>query len=183
MADVFSDLTTDNDSEWICGISKNKVQQGYFLAGFMVVSGIALMFFLNDESADANAIGMINLGFAAVVFLMTRRSVVKSSRLLVVNSDGVWFRDWKGPVIPWDQIAATEHSGTRIKASVRVILKDPETVITMLNASDRPAFEKNPLVNMPVLRIPNGSLAASLEEIQEKLLTFARRARAARAKS
>ncbi len=170
---------TDNNTEWVCGISRNKIQQGYLLAGFMAVSGLALMFYLNDASEDAALIGMINLGFAAVVFYMTRRSITKSSRLLVVNSDGVWFRDWKGPVIPWKQIANVEISGTRIKASVRLTLKDPEAVITLLDAADRTAFEKNPLINMPVLKIPNGTLAVSLEHIQEKLTEFARLARAA----
>ena len=158
---------TENNTEWVCGISKNKVQQGYLLAGFMALSGLALMFYLNEASEDATLIGMINLIFAAVVFYMTRRSITKSSRLLVLNSDGVWFRDWKGPVIPWQQIGNAELSGSRIKASVRITLKDPEAVMTLLDAADRTAFEKNPLINMPVLKIPNGALAVPLEQVQE----------------
>lgn len=177
MTDAFNN-TSDTESEWICGVSKNKIQQGYLLAGFMLVSGLALMFYLNDASKDATLIGMVNIGFAAVVFFLTRRSLATSSRLLVLNSDGVWYRDWKGPVIPWSQIASIEISGSRIKAAVRVTLKDPEAVITLLDAADRKAFEKNSLVIMPVLRIPNGTLADTLEQVHEKLNAFARAARA-----
>ncbi|NQV45426.1 MAG: hypothetical protein HQ501_11005 [Rhodospirillales bacterium] len=178
MTDGFNNMA-DTNSEWVCGVSKNKIQQGYLLAGFVLVSGLALMFYLNDASEDATLIGMVNIGFAAVVFFMTRRSLATSSRLLVLNSDGVWYRDWKGPVVPWNQIANIEISGSRIKAAVRLTLKDPEAVITLLDAADRKAFEKNPLVNMPVLRVPNGALADTLEQIHEKLNAFARLARAA----
>lgn len=171
--------TANNSTEWVCGISKNKVQQGYLLVGFMVVSGLALIFFLSDASEDANLIGMVNLAFAAVVFLMVRRSIATSSRLLVLNGDGVWFRDWKGPVIPWQLVADIELSGSRIKSSLNIALKDPEVVIAMLDAGDRAAFQKNPLVNLPVLKIPNGALAVPLEQVQEKLYEFARLARAA----
>ncbi len=170
---------TEDSTEWICGISKNKVQQGYLLAGFMAVSGLALMFYLNDASEDATLIGMVNLFFACVVFFMTRRSITKSSRLLVLNSDGVWFQDWKGPVIPWEQIAGIELSGSRIKACVRIALKDPDAVISLIDVADRTAFEKNPLINMPILKIPNGTLAVPLEQVREKLCEFARLARAA----
>lgn len=178
MTDAFNPAHDDNN-EWVCGISKNKIQQGYLLAGFMVISGLALMFYFDSASEDAALIGMVNLGFAALVFFMTRRSLANSSRLLILNNDGVWFRDWKGPVVPWDQIAVFEVGGTRIKAALRVHLKDPEAVISLLDASDRAAFEKNPLFNAPTLRIPNGSLAEPLEIIHEKMNDFARRARAA----
>jgi len=91
---------TEDSTKWVCGISKNKIQQGYLLAGFMAASGFALMFYLDDASEDATFIGMVNLFFACAVFFMTRRSITKSSRLLVYNTDGVWFQDLKGPAIP-----------------------------------------------------------------------------------
>jgi len=172
MTDAFHDT-----SEWVCGISKNKVQQGFLLAGFMVVSGLVLMFVLNTASPDAAIIGMINIAFGLIVYFMSRRSALNSSRLLVLNEEGVWYRDWKGPVVPWDQIANIELGDSRIKAAIRITLKNPDTVVTMLDASNRAAFEKNQLVNMPIIKIPNGSLAAPLEQIREKMIEFAKRAR------
>lgn len=172
-----NDKTVDG-SEWVCGISKNKVQQGFLLAGFLVVSGFVLMFVLNSASQDAALIGMINIAFGVLVFFMAKRSAANSKRLLVLNDEGVWYKDWKGPVIPWEQIAHFQLGGSRIKASLQVTLKDPETVITMLDVADRAAFEKNPLYNSPVIKIPNGSLAEPLETVHEKMKEFARHARA-----
>lgn len=169
----------DNATEWVCGISKNKTQQGYLLAAFMVISGLALMFFLDSASEDAALIGMVNIAFGAIVFFLARRSAMNSQRLLVLNADGVWYRDWKGPVIPWNQIANIEVGGSRIKAALRITLRDPEAVITMLDAADRPGFEKNPLNILPVITIPNGSLAVPLDQVAERMKDFARRARAA----
>jgi len=178
MTDAFN-TTADKKSEWVCGISKNKIHQGYLLAVFMLLSGLALMFYLNSASEDATLIGMINIGFAAVVFFMTRRSQLKSSRLLVLNSDGVWYRDWKGPVIPWQQIKNVRLGGSRVRSAVYITLKDPEAVVTLLDAADRGAFEKNPLINLPILKIPNGSLAVPLEQILDEITEFPRFARAA----
>lgn len=177
MAELFNN-PTDTSSEWVSGVSPNKIHQGYLLAGFMFISGLALMFYLNDASEDAALIGLVNIGFAAIILFMTRRTLKNSRRLLVINGDGVWYRDWKGPVIPWKQIANVAVGGSRIKAAVQITLKDPEAVITLLNAADRTAFEKNPLINMPVLRIPNGTLAVPLDEVSDKIKEFARKARA-----
>lgn len=168
----------ENTSEWVCGISKNKIQQGYLLSGFMLISGLALMFVLDSASEDAAVIGMVNIAFGVIVFLMTRRSAINSRRLLVLSNEGVWYRDWKGPVIPWNQIAGLNLGGNRIKAAIEVTLKNPEIIVTMLDASDRAAFEKNHLANMPVIKIPNGALEVSLDEVLEKMKEFGRRARA-----
>jgi len=173
-----TDAFDSNETEWVCGISKNKIQQGYLLAGFMLVSGFALIFFLDSASEDAAMIGVVNIGFAALIFFMTRRSLANSRRLLVLNDDGIWYRDWKAPVIPWDQISYMEVGGSRIKAALLVALKDPETVIASIDASDRTNFEKNPLFNAPVLKIPNASLAVPLDQVLEKMKEFAYRARA-----
>ncbi len=178
MTDAFNN-TDDNRAEWVCGVSHTKIQQGYLLAGFMFISGLALMFYLKDASQDATLIGMVNIVFAAFILFMTRRTLRNSQRLLVINDDGVWFRDWKGPVIPWKQILNVKVGGSRIKASVQITLKNPDAVVTLLDASDRTGFEKNPLVNMPVLKIPNATLSVPLDEVAEKIKEYARKARAA----
>jgi hypothetical protein len=71
----------------------------------MAVPGLALMFYLDDVSEGATLIGVVNLFFACVAFFMARRAITKSNRLLALNTDSVWFQDWKGPAIPWKQIA------------------------------------------------------------------------------
>ncbi|MBT4889641.1 MAG: hypothetical protein HON65_08825 [Rhodospirillales bacterium] len=160
------------ETEWHCGISRNKIHQGYFLSGFLTLGGISSLTLLQQASPDATMYGLILLAGACLIGSMTYRTDKSSGSLLILNPDGLWFKDWNGPVISWKHIVGAETGGTKIKASVRITITDSEAVCSLLDAGQRPAFEKNPLIRLPVLRIPAGSLETPLNEISDKINAF-----------
>lgn len=154
-----------NGNEWVSGISRNRLSQGYLLSGFLAIVALLFIFVLNDSSPDAQLIGIAQLFFAGLIFLFTYRNGARSGRLLVMNHEGIWYQDWKAPAVPWSHISAVGIGGTRIKASANVTLKNPDHWLNTLDQGDRTSVRKNPLVVLPVLRIPNGHVDAPLEEV------------------
>lgn len=162
-------MTTGTGDEWALDVARNKTQQGYVLAILILGIGIAFMTILRDATPDAAMIGGINVVFAAVIAAMAYRTRLNGRRILVVNDEGVWFRDWRGPTIPWGEIASVDMEGVRLKAQVRLTLRDPERVLSMIDADKRSAFEKNPLVKLPQVIIPDNAVNAALPKVQEVL--------------
>ena len=164
--------TFSSNTEWHCGISRNKIHQGYFLAGFLTLGGVSSLTVLQGASPDATMFGLILLAGACLVGFMTYRNDKNSGSLLILNHEGLWYKDWNGPVIGWKHIQGAETGGTKIKASVRITIDNSEAIASLLDADKRSAFEKNPLVRLPVLRIPAGSLEKPLDEIRDIINQF-----------
>ncbi len=161
-----------NNEEIHFGISRNKIHQGYALAGFLGIVGISFLTVLREGSPDALLTGLLVLIGSGVIGTINYRRDNSSKSLLVLNKDGLWYKDWKGPIIGWNYIEKVELGGSKIKASVRITLTQPDAVVALLEADKRPAFEKNPLITMPVLRIPAGSLDKELNEISDTITSY-----------
>jgi len=153
---------------WVSGMSRNRLLQGYLLSGFLAVVALLFIFVLNDSSPDAQLIGFAQLFFAGIIFLLAYRNGVNSTRLLVMDSNGIWYQGWKTSAVPWNEISDVSVSGSRIKASVNVTLKDPDAWVDAKSAAEQKSIRKNPLVVMPILKIPNGHVEASLPVIVEE---------------
>jgi len=164
--------TISPENEWQCGISKNKVHQGYFLTGFLALVGISFITFLNSGSADASMLGLLMLAGSAAIGFMTYRNAQKSEILLILNNEGIWYKDWNVPTINWQHIDDIQLGGSKLKASIRLTLGDPNQVISQLDKEKRRAFEKNLLVALPILKIPAGNLESSLEEVRDKIKNY-----------
>ena len=169
---------TSDFGEWTCSMSRSKTQHGYLLAGFLILVGLVFIFIFPDASPDARIIGGVTVVFGCFIFAMAHRTMAKSQRLLVLNNKGIWYQDWKGPVVPWGQISDLDIAGSRIKAELRIAVKDIDAIAGLLDESARKAFIKNPLEKGPILSIPNGNLNVPLDEVSDRILAHTKRANA-----
>ncbi len=160
-------MSTDNTNEsaWIVGISPPKTRQGYLLSGFLALVGLSFIFCFDNESVDAAMIGYLQLGFAALVLAMAYRTSAQSKELLVIDNTGIWYRDWRIPVIPWAMISRASVAGSRIKASLDITIENPDQLLARLPENERKTFTRNTLVKLPAISIPDGAVSASLQDI------------------
>ncbi len=100
-----------------------------------------------------------------------RQSITKEARL-TVDAEGVWFRDWRMDTVPWHEIADVYVSGSRLKSTICIELKDPKGFAQRLPKDQRARLWRNPLVRMPVLRISPKMIDAPAETILEALRAF-----------
>ncbi|MCH8809888.1 MAG: hypothetical protein IH993_08670, partial [Proteobacteria bacterium] len=84
---------------------------------------------------------------------------------LVLDRDGVWFRDWDIAAVPWAAIDAVYTSGSRIQAFITLSLRDPEGFLSALPRAERARLTSNRLFRRPELRIPHNALDAPLDEV------------------
>jgi len=84
---------------------------------------------------------------------------------LVIDPEGLWYRDWKIGKVAWTQVAGASLGGSRLMGLVVLRLCDPAGFVAALSQAERDSLRSNRLVRLPELRIPNGALETSLEDI------------------
>jgi hypothetical protein len=164
------DLSTDDGNYKLeYRISRTKLQQGYLLGGFLMVIGVIVFFIGQQVIPDATliAIGHVVVG-GGVIGYSIRLSLDPRPRLLL-DADGVWYRDWKTRPIPWEQIRGVSTSGSRMSSFVCIELRDEQTLLHIIPEGDRQKFKSNRLVRLPKLLIPNNSVDAPFNELVDAI--------------
>ena len=147
------------------------------LHGKVIGAGVAmlglLMLLIPDLAVeDAPLVGVMMVVVGATFFYMSlRQSMTKEARL-TVDADGVWFRDWRMDAVPWREIADVYTAGSRLKPVICIELKDTAGFTARLPEEQRARLWRNPLVRMPVLRIPPKTIDAPAEKILAALKAF-----------
>jgi len=147
------------------GIARSKVQHGLLLAAVLAAIGFAMMFLGPGATSDAFPIGVINLAVAAGILFYNLRAASDKAPRLVVDAQGIWFREWGIDPVPWSEIAAARASGTRVQSYISVTLRDADRLLESLPEESRRKLTSNRLARLPELRIPHGAVEASLDEI------------------
>ncbi|MFP6745599.1 MAG: hypothetical protein VCB77_10480, partial [Alphaproteobacteria bacterium] len=122
-------------------------------------------------------IGMGSLALAAVVAVYVRRTTGAAGPGMVLDGDGIWFREWDMAAVPWRFVAGSRMAGNRLRPLIYIELHEPEDLFAHFEAvgGARPAF--SPLVRRGRLIVPNSALdaplhdvAAAIREAQDKAL-------------
>ena len=145
--------------------SRTRIQHGILLSAVLALIGLGTLFFTGPEVRDAELVGTLALALSAVMLFLVLRNARNKSARMVLDGDGIWFRDWQIGPVPWAAIDDAYTSGSRMQAFASLHLRDPDGFLASLPEAKRKALRRNRLAKMPELRISHGALDASLEEI------------------
>ncbi len=145
--------------------SRARVQHGILLGAVLTVIGLGSLFFGGSSVPDAELVGAAVLVLAAGVLIVVVRGARDTRPRLVLDRDGVWFRDWDIEKVSWAAIDAVYTSGSRLQAFITLSLRDPKGFLNALPAAERARLTSNRLFRRPELRIPHDALDAPLDEI------------------
>lgn len=145
--------------------SRTRFQHGILLTVMLALVGLWALLFAGPLVRDAEWVGTIALALSAVTLFVVLRNARDASARMVLDGDGVWFRDWEIGPLPWAAFDDAYTSGNRLQAFVSLHLRDPDGFLAGLPQAERTALRGNRLLKMPELRIPHGALDAPLDEI------------------
>ncbi len=145
--------------------SRARVQHGILLSAVLAVIGLANLFFVGSSVPDAELVGAVVLVMAAGVLAVVMRSARDQRPRLVLDRDGVWFRDWGIEKVSWAAIDSVYTSGSRLQAFITLSLRDPERFLNALPPAERARLTSDRLFRRPELRIPHNALDAPLDEV------------------
>lgn len=88
---------------------------------------------------------------------------------MVLDGEGLWYRDWPVGKVPWRLLRGVHMQGSRFQTFACVELRDPESFLAALSQSERRKCGSHRLVRLPCLLVPNGSLDAPLGQIVDTI--------------
>ena len=147
------------------GGGRTRAQHGMLLSAVLAVVGLGSLFFGAPSVPDAELVGAVVLVLAAGVLAVVMRNARDTRARLVLDRDGVWFRDWDIAAVPWAAIDTVLTSGSRLQAFITLSLRDPERFLNALPPAERAGLTSNRLFRRPELRIPHNALDAPLDEV------------------
>jgi hypothetical protein len=150
-------------------IAPAKLQHGTLLAGVLAAIGLAVMFLADASIPNAALIGAVNLLLAGGVFISVVRAARDPRPRMVLDRDGIWYRDWPVGRVPWRHLRGVHMQGSRVQTFACVELRDPESFLAALSEAERRKCRSNRLVRMPCLLVPHGALDAPLAQIVETI--------------
>lgn len=145
--------------------SRIRVQHGILLGAVLALIGLGTLLFAGTAVRDADLVGGVVLVLSAVMLAVTWRNARDARARMVLGSDGIWFRDWNIHPVPWAVFDDAYTSGSRLQAFVALHLHDSDGFLAGLPEAERKSLSANRLARMPELRIPHGTLDASLDEV------------------
>ncbi len=147
------------------GGARTRAQHGMLLSAVLAVIGLGSFFFGGPSVPDAELVGAVVLVMAAGVLAVVMRTARDRRPRLVLDRDGVWFRDWDIAAVPWAALDTVYTSGSRLQAFITLSLRDPERFLNALPPAERAGLTSNRLFRRPELRIPHNALDAPLDEV------------------
>lgn len=138
---------------------------GKVVGGIVVAVGAIFLFVPEAVVSDGMLIGFVLIALGAGVLLINARTASDKGPRMTVSDAGVWHRDWGVDVVPWDAIGRVYFRGSRFKITICVELNDPERFVAAMSPADRSRLRSNPLIQLPVLRIPPTALDAPVDEL------------------
>ncbi len=145
--------------------SRTRVQHGILLGAVLAVIGLGSLFFGGSSVPDAELVGAVVLVLAAGVLIVVVRGARDTRPRLVLDRDGVWFRDWGIEKVSWAAIDTVYTGGSRLQAFITLSLRDPEGFLNALPGAERAKLTSNRLFRRPELRIPHNALDAPLDQV------------------
>ena len=145
--------------------SRTRVQHGTLLCVVLALVGAWALLFAGPSVRDAELVGAVALAMSAFMLFVVLRNARDASARMVLDGEGIWFRDWNIGPVPWAAIDDAYTSGSRMQAFVALHLRDPDGFLAGLPEAERKALRGNRLAKIPELRIPHGALDAPFDDI------------------
>jgi hypothetical protein len=146
-------------------VARNKLLHGALIAGLLAVLGLWFLFFAGASVPEAELAGLLNLMLAAAILFFALRRARDPRPQMVLDREGVWYRDWGLDKVPWNAIAAVGTGGSRLQPFAALELRDPESYLAGLSQTERRRIGNSRLYRVPRLLVPNGALDAPLDEV------------------
>lgn len=129
--------------------------------------GIGVIVFLigHQTIPDATLIAAGHIFVGAGVIAFSYRLARSGEARLVLDPDGIWYRDWHSRPIPWEQIRSVTAAGSRMNSFIAIEVRDAQTLLHTIPAAEREKFKASRLVRLPKLFIPNSSVDAPFDEL------------------
>ena len=137
--------------------SPGKRRHGLIISGLLAVVGIVALI---ADIQDGMMIGGIALIMAAGFAVHVMRSTGVPDAILTIDGDGVWFRDWGLPKVPWRHIGGIHVAGIRLRLLIHIDLIDGEAFFAAIGK--RPT---SPLVRPNRLEAPGGAFDAPIGDV------------------
>jgi len=141
-------------------LSRQKRQHALLLAAVLAAIGGLILAVGSGTVPDAGLVGGLQLLIAAGVAVSALVMGRDDRPQLVLDAEGLWYRDWKLPKLPWDAVGDVAIAGARVQSYLAIQLRDPDWLAR--HARNRGGR----LVQPNELRVPNGALDAPLSEVQ-----------------
>jgi hypothetical protein len=158
------------------GVSPFRIQHSLFLAAVLAVMGLAALVLTGEGTSGAWVLGGVLLAFAASLAVHAVKTARSGRTLLRVGPEGVAYAEW-GATVPWDEIADAYVAGSRLQAFIALRLASPERFFGRLPTDAAARLRASRLTKLPELRIPDGAVGGSAEEILEAIEEGRRRHR------
>lgn len=140
--------------------SPGKRRHGLIISGLLAAAGVVAMI---SGVADGMMIGAVVLAMAALFAVHVLRSTGGSDAVMTIDGDGVWFRDWGLPKVPWRHVAGIHVAGIRLHLLIRIDLIDGEAFLAGLDKAQRRSATS--LVRPDRLVAPGGAFLAPMGDV------------------
>ena len=157
--------TTPAPASFSFGVSPGKRTHGMVIAGLLAVSGVVALVAAGPALPDGEMIGLGNLALAAIIFLYVRRTTSAAGPGMVLDGDGIWFREWDMPAVPWRFVAGSRMAGNRLRPLIYIELDENQDLFSHMEAVGEASPAISPLVRRGRLIVPNGALDTPLNEV------------------
>ncbi len=145
--------------------SRTRVQHGFLLSAVLAMIGLVSLFFAGSSAPDAELAGVVALVMSAAMLVMVLRRARDHRPRMVLDRDGIWFRDWEIGTVSWAAIDDVYSGGSRLQTFITLRLRDPAGFVAALPDAERARLKGNRLYRSPDLRIPHGALDAPMADI------------------
>ncbi len=82
---------------------------------------------------------------------------------MTIDGEGVWFRDWGLPKVPWRHVSGIRVAGIRLHLLIHIDLIDGETFLAGLDEAQRRSATS--LVGPDRLTAPGGAFEAPIGDV------------------
>jgi hypothetical protein len=146
-------------------ISRTRLQQSYLLGALLIAIGSIVFLIGHRTIPDATLIAVAHLLIGGGVIAYGYRQAREGKARLILDPDGIWYRDWRTRPVPWQQVRSISAAGSRMNSFIAIEVRDAETLLHIIPAADRDKFKANRLVRLPKLFIPNNCVDAPFDEL------------------
>ncbi len=140
--------------------TRTRVQHGILLSAFLALVGLASLYFAGPTVRDAGLVGAVALCLSAAVLIVVLRNLRDLRPRMVLDREGIWFRDWEIEAVSWAAVRDAYRSGSRVQTFITIRLRDGEHFLAGLPEAERTRLKTNRLFRLPELRIPHNALDA-----------------------